>query len=132
MKPTTPRFPAKTVCPRRVLLPLSGTIEVTIDDSESSKDAKAQALSVARTFIDGLATGTIDDSLIDEWRINVPNRSNRDGGGIVIEEVPRLCGGPLEVVTGRKALRCGKCGKEAHPRHRGAQCNRPIKAAATR
>lgn len=129
MKPTRPRFPAKTVCPRRVLLPISGVIEITVDDSESAKDAKANALAVARDFIETL---TGDDSMIDEWRISVPNRSNRDGGGIVIEEVPRLCGGPLEVVTGRRALRCGKCGKEAHPRHRGAQCNRPIKAAASR
>lgn len=129
MKPTRPRFPAKTVCPRRALLPISGVIEITVDDSESAKDAKANALAVARDFIETL---TGDDSMIDEWRISVPNRSNRDGGGIVIEEVPRLCGGPLEVVTGRRALRCGKCGKEAHPRHRGAQCNRPIKAAASR
>lgn len=110
-------------------MPISGVIEITVDDSESAKDAKANALAVARDFIETL---TGDDSMIDEWRISVPNRSNRDGGGIVIEEVPRLCGGPLEVVTGRKALRCGKCGKEAHPRHRGAQCNRPIKAAASR
>lgn len=116
---TRPRQPAHTFTTYKVRLPLTGILEIEVE-ADSTKDAKAQALAAGRSFVDSL---TGDDSLVAEWRAGVPNR--RD---ISIKETPKRCGGPLEVVTGRTRLRCGRCGAEAPPRHRGSQCNRPVRA----
>jgi hypothetical protein len=116
---SNPRQPAHKITTYKVRLPLTGVLEIEVE-ADSTKDAKAQSLAAARAFVDSLEG---DDSLVAEWRAGVPNR--RD---IAIEETPRLCGGPLEVIAGRRSLRCGRCGAEAPPRHRGAQCNRPVRA----